>query len=220
VRFATCATGRLAGHPGVVSDGSADLLCRDCGSRRCAYCRPDSRQPASASGSRSRGRAATLVSADVAPGLDELGERSGADDGRLLNQLRSGSLSLRTADGADAVSLRFFDAIGVRSSPVAPASLSPIVQSATLRFHFWYALTEQKCRETTAPPARVSAVPTRSFAQPRFVKKGGKRCCLRRGGQAGLPAPGRMMVPPSTGSAARDERSRYFSLGGVRRLAR
>jgi hypothetical protein len=27
-RFATSATGRLAGHPGVVSDLSADLLCR------------------------------------------------------------------------------------------------------------------------------------------------------------------------------------------------
>ena len=31
------------------------LLCRDCGSRRCAYSRPDPRQPASASGSRSHG---------------------------------------------------------------------------------------------------------------------------------------------------------------------
>ena len=43
---------------------------------------------------------------------DELGERSVADDGRLLNKLRSGSLTPRMADGADAVSLRFCNAIG------------------------------------------------------------------------------------------------------------
>jgi hypothetical protein len=46
---------------GVVTATLAALLCRDCGSRRRAYCRPDPRQPASASGSRSHGRAATLV---------------------------------------------------------------------------------------------------------------------------------------------------------------
>jgi hypothetical protein len=56
---------------GVVSDRSADLPCRDYGSHRCAYCRPDPRQSASASGSRLRGQAATLVSADLAPGLDD-----------------------------------------------------------------------------------------------------------------------------------------------------
>ena len=49
----------------------AVLLCRDCGSRRCACCRPDPRQPASAPGPRCRGRAATLVNADPAPGPDE-----------------------------------------------------------------------------------------------------------------------------------------------------
>jgi hypothetical protein len=54
-----------------MSGRSADLLCRDCGSRRCACCRPDPRQPASAPGPRWRGRAATLVNADPAPGLDE-----------------------------------------------------------------------------------------------------------------------------------------------------
>ena len=88
------------------------LLCRECGSRRCACCRREPRRPASAPGSRSRGRAATLVNADLAPGPDELGERSVADDGRLLSQSRSGSLTPRTADGADAVSLRFCNAIG------------------------------------------------------------------------------------------------------------
>jgi len=49
------------------------LICRDCGSRPCACCRPDPRQPASAPGSRSRERAATLVNVDLAPGPDELG---------------------------------------------------------------------------------------------------------------------------------------------------
>jgi hypothetical protein len=44
---------------------------RDCGSRRCACCRPNLRRPASAPGSRSRGRAATLVDANLAPGPDE-----------------------------------------------------------------------------------------------------------------------------------------------------
>jgi hypothetical protein len=60
---------------GVVSDRSADLPCRGCGSRRCVCCRPDPRRPASAPGSRSRGRAATLVDADLAPGPDDLRER-------------------------------------------------------------------------------------------------------------------------------------------------
>jgi hypothetical protein len=41
--FATCATGRLVGHPGVMSGRSADVLCRNCGSRRCACYRPDPR---------------------------------------------------------------------------------------------------------------------------------------------------------------------------------
>ena len=36
---ATCTTGRLVGNPGVMSGRSADLLCRGCGSRRCACCR-------------------------------------------------------------------------------------------------------------------------------------------------------------------------------------
>ena len=70
-----CATGRLAGPPGVVSDRSADLLCRDGGSRRCACCRPDPRRPASAPGSRSRGRAAALVKADLAPESDDSRKR-------------------------------------------------------------------------------------------------------------------------------------------------
>src|SRR5437764_1168367 len=47
-----------------------------CGCRRCAYCRPDPPRPASAPGSRSRGRAATLVDTDLAPGPDDQQERS------------------------------------------------------------------------------------------------------------------------------------------------
>jgi len=86
---AICAAGRLAGHPGAVSDRSADVLCRDSGSRRCAYCRPDPRQPATAHGSRSRGQAATLVSADLAPGLDDLGKGGGGlrGDARLVVEI-------------------------------------------------------------------------------------------------------------------------------------
>ena len=57
--FATCATGRLAGHPGLVSDRSADLLCRGCGSRGCACWEPDPRRLASARRCRSPGRAVT-----------------------------------------------------------------------------------------------------------------------------------------------------------------
>jgi len=38
--FATCATVRLAGHPGVVGDLAADPLCRGCESRRCPCRRP------------------------------------------------------------------------------------------------------------------------------------------------------------------------------------
>jgi hypothetical protein len=49
----------------------ADLHCRDCGSHPCACCRPDPRRPASAPGSPSRGRAASLVGADLAPGPDD-----------------------------------------------------------------------------------------------------------------------------------------------------
>jgi hypothetical protein len=66
----------------------------DCGSRRCARCRPDPRQPASAPGSRSRGQAATLVKADLASGLDE-SQKRGAGHRRmactyaqLVNRLR------------------------------------------------------------------------------------------------------------------------------------
>jgi hypothetical protein len=46
------------------------------------------------------------------PASDELGERSVADDGRLLSQSRSGNLTLRMADGVDGVSVRFCNAIG------------------------------------------------------------------------------------------------------------
>ena len=42
-------------------------------------------------------------------------------------------------------------------------------RSATRRFHFCYAPTEQKCDEACAQPARASSFSTRSFAQPRFV---------------------------------------------------
>src|SRR5438270_6360589 len=43
-QFATCATARLAGHAGLVSDRSADLLCRGCGSLRSACRRPEPRR--------------------------------------------------------------------------------------------------------------------------------------------------------------------------------
>jgi len=56
---ATCATGRLAGHPGVVGDLAADPLCRGCESRRGACRRPDPRRPASACRCRSPGPAVT-----------------------------------------------------------------------------------------------------------------------------------------------------------------
>jgi hypothetical protein len=55
----------------------AALLRRDCGSRQCACCRPNPRRLASAPGSRSRGRAATLVNADLAAGPDETEQRPG-----------------------------------------------------------------------------------------------------------------------------------------------
>jgi hypothetical protein len=48
VSFATCATGRLAGHPGVVCDLAADPLRRGRESGRCACRRPDPRRLASA----------------------------------------------------------------------------------------------------------------------------------------------------------------------------
>jgi hypothetical protein len=85
--IATCTTGRLVGNPGVMSGRSADLLCRDCGSRRCACSPSDPRRVASAPGSRSRGRAATLVNPDLAPGPDDQRERAG-DLGPLLLYLR------------------------------------------------------------------------------------------------------------------------------------
>jgi hypothetical protein len=78
-----------------------------------------------------RGRASAAGPARISCATDELGERSVADDGRLLSQSRSGSLTLRMADGAAAVSLRFCNAIGMRSSPVVPGSLSPIVRSGS-----------------------------------------------------------------------------------------
>jgi hypothetical protein len=68
--------------PALWSATPAALLCPDCGSRRCACCRPDPRRPASAPGSRPRGRAATLVDADLAPGPDET--RNDGDDDRGL----------------------------------------------------------------------------------------------------------------------------------------
>ena len=96
VLFATCTTGRLVGNPGVMSGRSADLLCRDCGSRRCACCQPQARQPASAPGSRSRGRAATLVNADLAPGPDETRVRADAE--RRLLQPRDDAEARRAED--------------------------------------------------------------------------------------------------------------------------
>ena len=54
--------------------GASVALCRGRGSRRCACCRPDPRQHASAPRSRLRGRAAALVDADLAPGPDDHGK--------------------------------------------------------------------------------------------------------------------------------------------------
>jgi hypothetical protein len=54
----------------VVIGHTACLLCRDCESHRCACRQPDPPHLASAPGSRSRRRAAILVNADRAPGLD------------------------------------------------------------------------------------------------------------------------------------------------------
>jgi hypothetical protein len=70
--LATCATDRVAGPPGVVSDRSVALLCRGCASRRCACCRLGPRRLASAPGCRLRGGAAAAVHADVAAGPDDL----------------------------------------------------------------------------------------------------------------------------------------------------
>jgi len=61
--------------PALRSATAAALLCRDCRSHPSASCRPDPRQPASAPGSRSRGRAATLVNPHLAPGPDESRKR-------------------------------------------------------------------------------------------------------------------------------------------------
>jgi hypothetical protein len=81
----------LIGLPG---HSPAALLCRDCGSRRCACRRPDPRQPASAPGSRSRGRAATLVNEDLAAGPDALQKPAAGSDRarpRLMKIVRRGS---------------------------------------------------------------------------------------------------------------------------------
>ena len=86
VRISTPSTARRRDRPTPPA-----LLCRDCGSRRCACCRPGPRQPASAPGSRSRGRAATLVNADLAPGPDELRERGGERDRPRRRDWRCGS---------------------------------------------------------------------------------------------------------------------------------
>jgi hypothetical protein len=70
---------------GVQIGHRAALLCRDCESRRCACCRPDPRRTASAPRSRSRGRAATLADADLAPGPDDRQElRTGHGTGFQL----------------------------------------------------------------------------------------------------------------------------------------
>ena len=80
--------------PALRSATAAALLCRDCRSHPSASCRPDPRQPASAPGSRSRGRAATLVNPDLAPGPDDLGKGGGGlrGDARLVVEIvRCGS---------------------------------------------------------------------------------------------------------------------------------
>src|SRR5436305_1083102 len=70
-RFANCETDRVVGRRTPSPDPPTGLLCRHCGSRRCASCRPDPRRPASTPGCRSRGLAATAVHAGAAPSPDE-----------------------------------------------------------------------------------------------------------------------------------------------------
>jgi hypothetical protein len=78
---------------------------------------------------------------------DELGERYVADDGRLLSQLRSGSLTPRTADGADAVSLRFCNAIGgaVVSSGAGVALADRPKRLCAAAHNWFYALCPIMC---------------------------------------------------------------------------
>lgn len=71
----------LGSRPVVGSSACRDqprgaLQCRACRSSRSACWRPDQRRRASAPGSRSRGRAATLVDAHLAAGKDEQEPRS------------------------------------------------------------------------------------------------------------------------------------------------
>lgn len=70
-RLAKGAHLRAGDGPDAVTVATAALLWRDCESRRCACCRPDLRRPPSAPRCRSRGRAATLTDADIAPGPDD-----------------------------------------------------------------------------------------------------------------------------------------------------
>jgi hypothetical protein len=93
-----CSVDRVALTPAT----PAALLCRVCGCRRCACCRPDPRRPASAPGSRSRGRAATLVDADLAAGPDETrSSRSRRVAGRLRRARSFRCDSLGNPDPAD-----------------------------------------------------------------------------------------------------------------------
>src|SRR5690348_3734509 len=70
-QIANSATGRLAGHPGVVGDLAADPLCRGGGSRGCACWEADPRRLASAPNCHLRGEAATRSDPNVAAGRDE-----------------------------------------------------------------------------------------------------------------------------------------------------
>ena len=81
----------------VIGHAGCPPLPGDCGSRRCACCRPDPRRAASAPGSRSRGRAAILVNADLAPGPDELHQRPTCRRNRERSVVRS---SVGEATGA------------------------------------------------------------------------------------------------------------------------
>ncbi len=64
--FASCATGRVAGYPGIMSDPIRALLFRGCRARRTACWQPDPRRPPSAPDCRSHDRAAIGLDARVA----------------------------------------------------------------------------------------------------------------------------------------------------------